>query len=760
MRVMTQPVGTCATCGAATATSRRSHARYCSNACRQRAYRQRAHNRHEPTAALDSFIGRDEELRRLRSYDEATRVLTLVGPAGVGKTRLAKEYAAGLSGVEWVELASVSSGSEVARACATALGIGEVTREPVLSTLVHALAGRTLVLVLDNCERVAAECAALLESLLIGCPGVRVVATSREPLRVPGEVLFAVPPLPLSCAVQLFADRAAANQLGLRFGRGDQATLTTLCTCLDRLPLAIELAARLVTVLPVTELLARLDDRLQLLNRGNRTAAGRHQSLRAAIEWSYDHLGADEQHVFRCLSAFPGGFGLDVAVAACDLPADRVLALLSALVSKSLLTFSGAGRFEQLESVRLYGREKLAELAESDAVMTRLARWFAGAWPAFTATVFSTPEVVEPLIAECGNLQCTVDWAARTRDKHHLKLAVMLAAAWRDQGQTSQGRRLLDVAVRSSVVADLAVRCLALCHLAYLAGTEDNLGLGWAEQAVSLARELESPVLLAQALNALAGEHLRAGRNSDARKFYEEAVALLAPSADPLDLAIIEHNLAWAAVQAGDFEFADSLISDVLPVYRRMAPPRRLSVFLHTVGVRALQRGDLTGATEWFLESLRSCRTGFWVADVLEGLAVIAWRRADPRRALRLVGAASCLREGGVGDNLVWRGEVIEVVRASRVALRGADHCLAEGREMTREQAVAYALEGWTGPQELSERELQVVALVAAGQTNAGIGTALRISPRTVETHLQRVRQKLALTTRTEIADWAASHLS
>lgn len=759
MSVMTEQVGTCATCGATTATSRRRHARYCSNACRQRAYRQRANDRHEPTSALDSFIGRDAEMNRLSAFDEGTRVLTLIGPAGVGKTRLAKEFTSGLAGVEWVELASVPPGGDVPRACATALGIGEVTREPVLSTLVHALAGRTLVLVLDNCERVVAECTALLESLLIGCPGVRVIATSREPLRVPGEVLFAVSPLPITCAVELFADRAAANQLGLRFGRDDQETLSTLCTRLDRLPLAIELAARLVTVLPVTELLARLDDRLELLNRGNRTAAERHQSLRAAIEWSYDHLGADEQHVFRCLSPFPGGFGIDVAVAACDLPADRVLALLSALVSKSLLTFSGAGRFEQLESVRLYGREKLAERAMSGVVETRLARWFAGNWPAFTATVFTTSEVIDPLIIECGNLQYTVDWAARTGDPRYLKLATMLAAAWRDQGQTSQGRRLLDAAVRSAVADDPAVRCLALCHLAYLAGTEDNDGLVWAEEAVALARELESPVLLAQALNALAGEHVRAGRNSEARKHYEEAVTLLAPSADPLDLAIIEHNLVWAALREGDVEFADSLISDVLPVYRRMAPPRRLSIFLHTVGVRALQREDLAGAAEWFLESLRSCRTGFWVADVLEGLAVIACRSGDPRRALRLVGAASCLREGGIGDDLVWRDEVLEVVRASRVALRGADLCLAEGREMTREQAVAYALEGQIEPLELSERELQVVALVAAGQTNAGIGSALRISQRMVETHLQRVRQKLDLTTRAQLADWAASHL-
>ncbi|WP_167979699.1 ATP-binding protein [Lentzea indica] len=349
---MAEQVGTCATCGAATATSRRRHARYCSNACRQRAYRQRVS---EPVTALDSFIGRDDELSRLKGLSDA-RLLTLVGPAGVGKTRLAKELTSGQAGVARVELASVSN---VARACATALGIGEVTREPVLSTLVRALTGRTTVLVMDNCEHVVGECAALLEPLLLGCPGVRVIATSREPLRVPGEALFAVQPLPITCAVELFADRARANQLGLRLD--DPEVLAALCMRLDRLPLAIELAARLVTVLPVRELLARLDDRLELLNRGNRTAAERHQSLRAAIAWSYGRLSADEQHVFRCLSSFPGDFGLDLAVAACDLPSDRVLALLSALVAKSLLTFSGAGRFEQLESVRLYGRERLAE---------------------------------------------------------------------------------------------------------------------------------------------------------------------------------------------------------------------------------------------------------------------------------------------------------------------------------------------------------------------------------------------------------------
>jgi non-specific serine/threonine protein kinase len=384
MRSMAEQVGTCATCGAATATSRRRHARYCSNACRQRAYRQRAN---EPgTAALDSFIGRAGELDRLTTLADA-RVLTLVGPPGVGKTRLAKEFTNGQA--HWVELSSVSS--QVARACATALGIGEVTGEPVLSALVRALAGRTTVLVLDDCEHVAAECAALLEPLLLGCPGLRVIVTSREPLRVPGEVLFAVQPLPITCAVELFADRARANQLGLRLD--DRAALTTLCARLDRLPLAIELAARLVTVLPVGELLARLDDRLELLNRGNRTAAERHQSLRAAIEWSYDHLSADEQHAFRCLSPFPS-FGLDVAVAACDLPADRVLALLSSLVAKSLVTSAGAGRFEQLESVRLYGREKLAEQAE--VVLARVART---AEPAVARALSEREQQVVALVA-------------------------------------------------------------------------------------------------------------------------------------------------------------------------------------------------------------------------------------------------------------------------------------------------------------------------------------------------------------------------
>jgi non-specific serine/threonine protein kinase len=386
-----------------------------------------------------------------------------------------------------------------------------------------------------------------------------------------------------------------------------------------------------------------------------------------------------------------------------------------------------------------------------------VAHWFAGRWPAFTSTVFSTPEVVDPLIAECATLQCAVDWAARTGDPHHLQLATMIATAWRDQGQVSRARSLLAEAVRGAE-ADPAVRCLALCHLAYLAGTEHNAGVAWAEEAVTLGRELGEPVLLAQALNALAGEYVRADRNGEARKYYEEAIALLADTADPLDLAIIEHNLAWSAIRAGDVAFADALITDVLPVYRRLASPRRLSVFLHTVGVRALQRDEVDEAAESFLESLQSCRSGFWVADVLEGLALIAHRRGDPRRALRLVGAASCLREGAFADDLVWHADVIEVVRASRAALRGADSCLAQGREMTREQAVAYALANQTEPPTLSDREQQVVALVAAGRTNAGIGEELRISQRMVETHLQRVRQKLNLTTRAQIAEWAPRH--
>ncbi|WP_394613406.1 ATP-binding protein [Lentzea sp. JNUCC 0626] len=356
---MADLVGTCAICGTATATSRRRHARYCSNACRQRAYRQRVH---EPVTALDSFIGRDAELVRLDRIN--TRVLTLVGPAGVGKSRLLREFAG--DGATWVEL---DEAEDVARACAEALG--EQTAEPVLSTLVRALATRSTVLVLDNCEHVARECAALLEPLLLGCPGLTVIATSREPLRVPGEVLFAVQPLSSTDAVDLFTDRARANQVGLRLG--DRNVIAALCTRLDRLPLAIELAARLVTVLPVQELLARLDDRLELLNRGNRTAAVRHQSLRAAIGWSYDRLSADEQHVLRCISQTPGGFGLDGAVQACDLPSDRVLVLLSALVAKSLLTFTGAGRFEQLESVRLYGRERLAEQFAGDTPGTPTA---------------------------------------------------------------------------------------------------------------------------------------------------------------------------------------------------------------------------------------------------------------------------------------------------------------------------------------------------------------------------------------------------
>ncbi|GLZ31864.1 hypothetical protein Lesp02_40520 [Lentzea sp. NBRC 105346] len=764
---MTELAGTCETCGAATSTGRRRHARYCSNACRQRAYRQRASRDIDLSASLDSFIGRADELAYLQRLAGACRMLTLVGPAGVGKTRLAKEFA---PDAVWVELGSVYQGEFVVQAIATALGVAEVAREPVVRTLLRTLSERSLLLVLDNCEHMVAECAHLVEALLMGCPGIRVLATSREALRVPGEVVYQVHPLPIASAVELFEDRARANNLGLTFDLADQEIMSSVCARLDGLPLAIELAARLVTVLPVAEVLARLDDRLALLNRGNRTAAERHQSLRAAIEWSYDNLDAHEQRVFRRLSPFSGGFGVDIAVAACadeTLPPDRVLGLLSVLVAKSLLvattSANGVARFDQLESVRLYGKEKLVESGECDATTLGVVAWFMEVWRKFSLSMFSPSELLEPLSAESGALQLAVEWATSRRDPSELPLATLLAVTWRDQGYVSEGRRLLDNVVRTSDGTP-EDRCIALCHLAFLAGTDlnDAAGFRFAEQAVELARGLDSPIALARALNGLAGEHTRAERLDHARKYYEEAVALLAPVGEPLDIAIVEHNLAWVALQSGDVEFADQLIDDVLPVYRRLAPPPRLAVFLHTVGIRALRRGDLDEALARFQESVRTCSVGsFWFSHVIEGLAMVALRRGDPRRALRLVGAASRVRTvGQAKQDAQWQEELHATIRSCRAVLEHseAEDVLAAGREMTPEQVVEYVLDA-EPERVLSDRERQVVSLVAAGHTNQRIGSTLHISERTVEAHLQRVRQKLDLRSRTQIAAWAAQHL-
>ncbi|MGJ6964045.1 BTAD domain-containing putative transcriptional regulator [Streptosporangium sp. G11] len=414
-------------------------------------------------APLTSFVGREDETSRLRALLGEARLVTLVGPGGAGKTRLAGEVAAGERGeVCFVELAPVLDEGEAAQAVLGALGVrdaGLLPGRPMptpLARLVAVLADRPVLVVLDNCEHLVAEVAELADRLLAACPGLRVLATSREALGITGEVLHPVAPLPVPRpgtaagealdypAVRLFADRAAAVRPGFRVDDANVEQVLGICRALDGLPLALELAAARLRSLPVAEVASRLDDRFRLLSRGSRTALPRHQTLRAVVAWSWDLLDDDERSLAGRLTVFVGGATLEAAGRVCGLREDEAVDLLSSLTEKSLVERVG-GRYRMLETIRAYCAERLAETGETEARREAHASYYAD----LAATADSRLrdggqlEWLRRLDEERDDLHAALRWAVDTgRTRQGLRLLAGLAMYWWLRGRRSEGAAL------------------------------------------------------------------------------------------------------------------------------------------------------------------------------------------------------------------------------------------------------------------------------------------------------------------------------
>ena len=411
---------------------------------------------------LGRFVGRDAELAQVREAVRSSRLVTLTGPGGAGKTRLAVEAAAALrpehpDGAWLVELAGVTGPDGVVPAAAAALGAAAAAlagHQPAGSTtelIVRHLAGRSLVVVLDNCEHVIGAAAALTDALVGAVPGLRLIATSREPLGIPGEVLAPVGGLAPAAAAELFVDRARAVRPGFTADGPAAALIEDICRRLDGLPLAVELAAARLRALPLATLAERLDDRFRLLSRGARTALPRQQTLRAVVDWSYDLLFSDERRLFARLAAFTGGCGLPAAEAVCaddQVPAGEILDVLSRLVDKSLVTASddGEARFGQLQTLWQYGRERLAESGEAGAIQGRHGAYYRQlATDAHHGLRGATgPGCRDRLIAESGNLRAALDWyiAAGEADAA-LSLTTGMAWLWFINADFPEGARWL-----------------------------------------------------------------------------------------------------------------------------------------------------------------------------------------------------------------------------------------------------------------------------------------------------------------------------
>ncbi|WP_285743109.1 LuxR C-terminal-related transcriptional regulator [Lentzea sp. NBRC 105346] len=700
---------------------------------------------------MDSFVGRERELSELTALLRDNRLVTLVGPAGVGKTRLAVEVLVRRSmGVTIVRLANVTRGDEVRRAFVDAL---------------DARGGHAGAIVVDNCEHVLDHCGELLGSFLASHPDLRFLVTSRERLRLPGEVVYPVGSMPLgsrSDAVRLFVDRARAADPEWRLSAGQPREIAAICARLDGLPLAIELAASLVRPLPLTEIHARLDERFSLLTGGWRTAERRHRSLREAIAWSYELLSPDEQAVFRRLSVCSAGFGLD-AVTALGLDVELVMNL----EAKSLITAvrrEGAARFRMLESIRYYAREQLIAHNEETVSYEALVAWLARLAAPLLSTMILPYEVARRLRAEHDNVVHVLEWLAGSGDDRQLLLAVAASAVRLHHGHPGDIGDVLASALRSTS-HNSAYRGLALGHMAIhtaWAGRHEE-AMRLAADAVRLERARGSATLLGRALRASIQVLMAQGDTDGVITVAIEALELSRRLGESSATVLALDDLAWHALERGELDEAAAVLAEALPLCPDIDAVSARVRLVHTAGAHALLRGNHDEAREHFERSLvEAGEHPQDVANALDGLGVAAIRAGRPEHGLRLIAAAENLALFAHTERARWWLDLVAAARTAAIeALPGptVDAAIAWGHSLRLDEATAFALDGASATAAafgLSRRETEVTRLVAAGMDNRQIANRLHLSVRTVEDHVRRGRAKLGLRNRAELMAWAA----
>jgi predicted ATPase/DNA-binding SARP family transcriptional activator len=654
-------------------------------------------------ARLSRFVGRDAELAQLRRAVRSSRLVTLTGPGGAGKTRLAVEAAAVLGedhrdGAWLVELAGVAGPGGVAAAAAAALGAGAAAvpgAQPAGSTtdlIVRYLAGRSLVVVLDNCEHVICEAAALADTLTGTVPGLRLIATSREPLGVPGEVLVPVGGLAPLAAVELFVDRARAVRPGFLPDGPASAVIEDICRRLDGLPLAVELAAARLRALPLATLAERLEDRFRLLSHGARTALPRQQTLRAVVDWSYDLLFEDERRLFSRLATFTGGCGLTAAEAVCadeQVPAGEILDVLSRLVDKSLVIATGdegEARFSQLQTLWQYGRDRLTESGEADTMRARHGAYYRQlAEQAHQGLRGAAgPMWRDRLVTESGNLRAALDWYIATGDADAaLSLASGMAWLWFITGDFLEGARWLGAALGAEGPRRPEVEATARLWHGYCVGmsTDPATGVIECEQAVAVLRAGDDRARLAEALVVCAtvlgfahhfdrsldalGEArdlleaaghgwllavhdlivawnlLSLGRLEDAEPVARSSLERFDAAEEVLVVVSPLNALASIAEARGNLEAASAAYEALVERCRATGQPLQVPFSLVALAALRARQGDDAAADSLYAEAI-DCSFNPWVsADAMIGQAAVARRRGDLPRSRALLDAAA-----------------------------------------------------------------------------------------------------------------------
>jgi non-specific serine/threonine protein kinase len=759
-------------------------------------------------AELTSFVGRRGELAAVKRLLAYSRLVTLTGVGGAGKTRLALRAAAELrrafrDGVWLVRLDQLRDEALVTQAVASTLGLQDRAGHAPAASLAEYLSGRQLLLVLDNCEHLVDAVAALADLLLRAAAGLRVLATSRESLTMTGETVLAVPPLsvpeagrPLTAAelarfpaVSLFAERAAQVVPGFAVTEANVAAVAGICRRLEGLPLALELAAAQTRVLSPEQIDARLGDRLGLLTRGSRTQPARQQTLRASIEWSWELCSEPERLLWARLSVFAGGFELDAAEGICAddrLAAGEVLDRLAELAGKSILIAEhseGVARYRLPEVLREYGQERLQESGEDTALRRRHRDWHEqlalridGGWLSPQMT-----EWVARLFREHANVAAAQDFCQADPGEAEAGLRIALHVwplyYW-CAGHVSEGRYRVGQALARAREPTVC-RAQGLLLASFLAVVSGDRGAArpLLEQGTGLAGQLDDPVTRAFAAHCAGNACMLAGDLAQAIAHFEDGLAALRAAVRDRQRALLLINLAMAAGLAGDEERAVACHRELAALAEAGSEfIRRLfsAYSLWALGAAAWRRGDLDRATGLQQQSLQ-LREGLGdrmgTALCVEALAWIAASRQQYERAGVLLGAAAGLLQsmGTTPDgNQHLTGHHRDCERQARQALGEAAFQAAcrRGLELPADDAVAYALQQ---PREkpsapavsdeapLTPRELQVARLIAAGRSNKQIAAGLVISQRTAENHVEHILTKLGFTSRAQVAAWAAA---
>ena len=758
---------------------------------------------------LTSFVGRRLAADEVKRALSASRLVTLTGVGGVGKSRLAVHVAYELrrafpDGIWLVELAAVHDPALVPRAAAAALGLLETAAREPEASLADFLAGSATLIVLDNCEHVLDGAARLVSTVFSASSRLRVLATSRAPLGVGAERVWMVPPLSLPAgpgtaagqrpagdeALMLFEERAAAVVPGFRLGPHNQDAVVRLCRRLDGVPLAIELAAVRLRVLSAEQILDRLEDRFQLLTGGKRDGPSRHQTLQAAVEWSFDLCSEPERQLWARCSVFAGEFDLDAAEAVCagdSLDARDVLAGVAQLVDQSVLAretdAGGRARYRMLETIRQFGAERLASAAQTEALRRRHRDYYLLLAEQADAGSCGPHQDrwVRRLRADRANLWAALDYCMTTPGEARTGLRLAAAAwfYWIGCGFIRDGRYWLGRALAADPgrSPDRARALWTAGWIAFLQG-EPAASTALLEQARDLAVDLGDG-------NALTYATLFLGNTAVFGTSPEKGLALLDEARGRL-----RRSGQWTApglmaftagVQGqsllGRMDQAIALRDECQAISDSLGERWALSWLNWNLGVGWWAAGDRRNAEASALEALRLKRAlgdQLGIPFCLELLAWIAGSDGDPERAAVLFGAVGHLwqRIGSplvAGEPLVAWSEQAKTRVLGDLGGRASEAARREGARMRDDEIIAYALGDReaarttataatraAGSPQLTRRELQVAGLVAAGLSNKDIAARLVISQRTAEGHIEHILTKLGFSSRAQIAAWVA----